>query len=360
LSNALQVDKVIRGKGYLEFKGLIVETCGPDVAVNCELFQSNTTAHWLLWEYLEPSSILTSGNTYISPLFYFLRNRLQIHLYDIDPNTMQPDLNHIEGILKVHSPSILHIPTIAGIIPENTDELVKLADKYNCVLVEDAAHSFGCYSSKGVKSGTWADFTVFSFHASKPLSTVEGGAIVSPDRTVRNQKTSNILSSLAMIGNQGKCDPFDSLIHSIGHSARLPEFLALIGLAYLDCFDEVIEKLSRLASVYDKELKCDGVTTFDLSGTSYYKYPIYFRNIKSVNTFKKLCSEFSIKLPASVYETPIYSQPVFIEYQGFRNPLDGVEKFSKKHVCLPLHLKMSRNNLKDVIKVVKYSCYGET
>ncbi|WP_249712927.1 DegT/DnrJ/EryC1/StrS family aminotransferase, partial [Bacillus cereus] len=61
--------------------------------------------------------------------------------------------------------------------PVVIDVIMDIARKHERVVIEDGAHSFGA-SYKGRKVGTQADMTMFSFHPVKPLTTAEGGIVV--------------------------------------------------------------------------------------------------------------------------------------------------------------------------------------
>ncbi|EDO7048716.1 UDP-4-amino-4,6-dideoxy-N-acetyl-beta-L-altrosamine transaminase, partial [Campylobacter coli] len=61
------------------------------------------------------------------------------------------------------------------------DEISNLAKKYNIPLIDDASHALGS-EYKGKKVGSMADLSIFSFHPVKPITTFEGGAVVSNNK----------------------------------------------------------------------------------------------------------------------------------------------------------------------------------
>lgn len=61
--------------------------------------------------------------------------------------------------------------------PADIDSIMEIARKHNLLVIEDGAHSLGA-EYKGKKVGTFADMTMFSFHPVKPITTGEGGIIV--------------------------------------------------------------------------------------------------------------------------------------------------------------------------------------
>ena len=97
---------------------------------------------------------------------------------DIDPETHLLDPQRVEERITPHTTGILPVHLWGR--PCDTAALEDIARRHNLRLLYDAAHAFG-NSHQGKMIGNFGDAEVFSFHATKFLNSLEGGAIVTND-----------------------------------------------------------------------------------------------------------------------------------------------------------------------------------
>ena len=128
------------------------------------------------------------------------------------------------------------------------------------VVIADAAHSFGALY-KGKKSGTAADFTCFSFHAVKNLTTAEGGAATWLDRDgIDNDELYKEYMHLSLHGQSkdafSKTAPgsWEYDILTTGYKCNMTDILAGFGLAQLERFDTLKQKRISIVKRYDEAL----------------------------------------------------------------------------------------------------------
>jgi len=95
-------------------------------------------------------------------------------LIDIDPRTLNIDVNAIEAAINEHTKAIIPVH-VAGQAAD-MDPILEIAEKHNLVVLQDAAHALPTYY-KGRLIGSFGDMTAFSFYATKPLATGEGGML---------------------------------------------------------------------------------------------------------------------------------------------------------------------------------------
>ncbi len=65
--------------------------------------------------------------------------------------------------------------------PAKMDEIKAICDKYNAVIVEDAAESLGA-TYKGIQTGTFGDYSIFSFNGNKIITGSSGGMLLTDDK----------------------------------------------------------------------------------------------------------------------------------------------------------------------------------
>ena len=125
------------------------------------------------------------------------------------------------------------------------DEIACIAKEHNLIWVSDSSHSFGG-SYKGRRVGGIADVSIFSFHAIKPITTAEGGAIMTNDGEIY-ALASKILNHGVIKGEAWEYD----CIHS-GFNFRLSEIGAALGLSQLEKIQSFFSKRGEIAKFYDE------------------------------------------------------------------------------------------------------------
>lgn len=165
---------------------------------------------------------------------------------DINPDTMNIDVNLIEDLITERTKMILPID-YAG-IPCDIDKIMEIADKYGLMVMEDAAQSFHSYY-KGKPCGADADFTAFSFHESKNVSCGEGGALVI--------NRENLVERAAIIQEKGtdRAKVLEGLQKNygwvdIGSSFLLSDISAAMLYAQIEKAEEIVNKRSLITEAY--------------------------------------------------------------------------------------------------------------
>ncbi len=177
--------------------------------VICPSMTFIATAHALEWEGLQPV------------------------FADICPKTHNIDPTKIEALINEKTSAILAVHLWGRAAP--VEALTEIAKRYNLSLFFDAAHAIGC-THRGRPIGSFGQAEVFSFHATKVVSSFEGGAICTND--------SEIAEKLRLLRNFGFAG-VDRVV-SIGTNAKMNEICAAMGLTSLEALPEVIEHNSRI------------------------------------------------------------------------------------------------------------------
>lgn len=205
----------------------------------------------------EGTSVITSPYTFISTSSAALHLNASIQYCDIEKDTYNIDPDQIETILK--KDRALANPRIKAIIPIHIagnvcrmNDILTLAKKYDVYVIEDAAHSFPSKTDQGY-AGTLGDIGVFSFYATKTITTAEGGMVCTADddlakrmttmrmhgidRTVWDRYTSNKAS--------WEYDVIDA-----GYKYNLPDILAALGREQLKKADLFLSKRRNIINQY--------------------------------------------------------------------------------------------------------------
>jgi len=175
-----------------------------------------------------------------------------------------------------HDLAAVWLVHIGGHIAFDTPRIAEFCKQRGLILLEDCAHAHGA-SWSGRKPGTWGDAGIYSFYATKSISTGEGGMLVSGH--------AGLIDFAKQYRNYGK---FDYAVEGLNY--RMSEFTAALGAVQVDRMDEitawkneVAEK--RLHPRYTKRLR---MPPGMVSG--FYKYIVFEPIEKSTGkVYDKLC-----------------------------------------------------------------------
>ncbi|WQY69412.1 UDP-4-amino-4,6-dideoxy-N-acetyl-beta-L-altrosamine transaminase [Helicobacter pylori] len=221
----------------------------------------------------------------------------------------------------------------------------KLCKKHSLSFLSDSSHALGSeYQNK--KVGGFALASVFSFHAIKPITTAEGGAVVTND--------SELYEKMKLFRSHGmlKKDFFEGEVKSIiGHNFRLNEIQSALGLSQLKKAPLLMQKREEIALVYDRIFKDNPYFTplhpLLKDKSSNHLYPILMD--QKFFTFKRSILESLHKLGilAQVHYKPIYQYQL---YQQLFNtaPLKSAEDFYNAEISLPCHANLNLESVQNI------------
>ncbi len=220
----------------------------------------------------------------------------------------------------------------------------KLCKRHSLSFLSDSSHALGSeYQNK--KVGGFALASVFSFHAIKPITTAEGGAVVTNDGELYEKM--KWFRSHGMI----KKDFFEGEVKSIGHNFRLNEIQSALGLSQLKKAPLLMQKREEIALVYDRIFKDNPYFTplhpLLKDKSSNHLYPILMR--QKFFTCKKLILENLHKrgILAQVHYKPIYQYQL---YQQLFNtaPLKSAQDFYRAEISLPCHANLNLESVQNI------------
>ncbi|GAA8450764.1 UDP-4-amino-4,6-dideoxy-N-acetyl-beta-L-altrosamine transaminase [Helicobacter pylori] len=220
----------------------------------------------------------------------------------------------------------------------------KLCKKHSLSFLSDSSHALGSeYQNK--KVGGFALASVFSFHAIKPITTAEGGAVVT--------NNSELYEKMKLFRSHGmlKKDFFEGEVKSIGHNFRLNEIQSALGLSQLKKAPLLMQKREEVALVYDRIFKDNPYFTplhpLLKDKSSNHLYPILMD--QKFFTFKRSILESLHKLGilAQVHYKPIYQYQL---YQQLFNtaPLKSAEDFYNAEISLPCHANLNLESVQNI------------
>ncbi|WQS44551.1 UDP-4-amino-4,6-dideoxy-N-acetyl-beta-L-altrosamine transaminase [Helicobacter pylori] len=224
------------------------------------------------------------------------------------------------------------------------ESIQELCKKHSLSFLSDSSHALGSeYQNK--KVGSFALASVFSFHAIKPITTAEGGAVVTND--------SELYEKMKLFRSHGmlKKDFFEGEVKSIGHNFRLNEIQSALGLSQLKKAPLLMQKREEVALTYDRIFKDNPYFTplhpLLKDKSSNHLYPILMD--QKFFTFKRSILESLHKrgILAQVHYKPIYQYQL---YQQLFNtaPLKSAEDFYNAEISLPCHANLNLESVQNI------------
>lgn len=253
--------------------------------------------------------------------------------YTIDPNKLEKVINKkTKAIIPVH---------LYG-LPADMDEIMKISQKHNLIVIEDCAQAHGA-EYKGRKVGTFGLLATFSFFPSKNLGAYgDAGCITTND--------DNLAKISRMIGNHGQVKKHEHKIE--GRNSRLDGIQAAILSVKLSHIDEWNKQRINKAALYNKLLfKNNNVVLPEAPSYSKHVYHIFGIQIenrdKIQNKLKENDIESSIHYPIALPFLDLYKKIGF-EKKDF--PV--AEKIVKKIISIPIYPELKKDQIKFICDIL--------
>jgi dTDP-4-amino-4,6-dideoxygalactose transaminase len=188
--------------------------------------------------------VITTPLTWVATSNVILEVGARPVFVDIDPVTRNIDLARVEAAITLRTRAI--IPVDLSGLPVDRDQLYAIAKSRRLRVVEDAAQSFGS-TWKGRRIGSFGDFSSFSFHSNKNITTSEGGCLVMNDDREASLAEQYRLQGVVRTGLDGM------EVELVGGKFNMTDIAARIGLGQLPHLDSFTARRRLLAKAYFEE-----------------------------------------------------------------------------------------------------------
>ena len=307
----------------------------------------------------EGDEVITTPMTFASTANCILFRGATPVFTDIDPNTLNVDPAEIEKNITKRTRAI--IPVHFGGLPCDMDEIGGLARDHGLLVIEDAAHALGALY-RGRKVGSISEFTTFSFHPVKHITTGEGGLVTTPTQdaaaAMRGFRNHGIGVGARERQDRGQ---YYYEINELGFNYRITDFQCALGLSQLERLDEFLNRRKELAGLYFRKLQgVPGITLPPLpkeEGTTHAWHLFVVQLDEEVlrasrdQYFKALRAE---NVGVNVHYIPVYLHPYYQRVLGTGEGLcPRAEAYFKRSLTLPLHVGMSEGDVDRVVLAIQ-------
>lgn len=291
---------------------------------------------------LKNSEVITTPLSFVATCNMLLENNAKPIFCDIktDGNINE---SKIASLITQNTKAIVSVD-YAGKSVE-VEKIREIAKEHNLIWISDSSHSFGG-EYKGVKIGNFADSTIFSFHALKPITTGEGGALATNDEEIYHK------AKLIRSHGLSKKSLWNSEVNQSGFNFRLTDIASALGRSQLKKIESFIAIREEIARFYDETFKdnpyFDTLPIPNFIKSTRHLYPIFLKQnlwCSKEDIFSTLQRE---GLGVQVHYKPIHLYPLYSPHA----PLYMAENFYKAELSIPCHQKMDLKSAKECSEIL--------
>lgn len=308
----------------------------------------------------EGDEVITSPLTFVASSNCVLYEGGTPVFADVDEETYLLSIEQMKAKLTSKTKAI--IPVDFSGQPIKMQAFQAFACENNLVMIQDAAHSFGA-SYDGQPVGSVADMTMLSFHPVKPVTTAEGGVIVTNNelyaKKLRLFRSHGITRDLQELERESE-GPWYYEMQELGYNYRMTDMQAALGLSQINRLDRFINLRNEIAAKYDaafQALEDKGwiwrpvVSEHAHSGWHLY---ILRLNLDSLSVDRRQIFEAlrAENIGVNVHYIPVYLNPYYTKL-GYEQGLCPIaESLYATFITLPLFPKMDDRDVEDTIQAV--------
>ena len=373
VAEALRSGWITTGPRTKEFERLIANKCTTSKAV---CLNSATACMESILRALNigpGDEVITSAYTYTASASVVCHVGATLRLVDTQPNSFEMDYGKLADSINENTKVI--IPVDLGGVVCDYDKIFEVVESKKhlfkpnndlqaafgrVVVLADGAHAFGA-DWHGRPCGSIADFTSFSFHAVKNLTTAEGGALTWVDREgVDNEALYKHFQLLSLHGQnkdalaKTKLGSWEYDIIAPYYKCNMTDVMAAIGLAQFKRYPSLLARRRQIINQYDEALKGMPVQVLDHYGDDHnstghlYLTRLHGKTVEERNEVIVKMAERGIA--CNVHYKPL---PMMTAYRALGFDIKDYPNAFKQYeneVTLPLHTRLSDEDVAYVIE----------
>lgn len=297
-------------------------------------------------------------------------------IVDISKDSFEMDYDALDEYINENTKAIVPVDLggavcdfdkIYNCVERNKDKFVPANEIQKgfgrIVIMSDCAHGFGA-EKNGIKTGNFADFTCYSFHAVKNLTTVEGGAVTWKNiEGFDNEEIYKQYMNLSLHGqtkdalNKNKAGAWEYDIVSPAYKCNMTDLQGAIGLAQLERYETMLERRKTIINRYNSILDEYNVTYLKHETEEYTSSGhLYLMHVNGIDEAERnnLINSFAEKgVATNVHYKPL---PMLTAYQNLGYDIKDFPNafnYYKNEITLPLYSKMTDEELDYVVNVIE-------
>ena len=381
-SEAIRSGWITTGPKTKEFERQIAAFCGTEKAVclNSQTACAEMALHVLG---IGPGDeVIVPAYTYTATAAVVCHVGAKLVFVDVQQDNLQMDYDSLEQLINERTKAI--IPVDLGGIPCDYDRIFEIVEKKRplfspaneiqraigrIAVCADTAHAFGAVWH-GKPVGSIADFSSFSFHAVKNLTTAEGGALTW--NTIPGIEDEEIYHQLQLLSLHGqskdalaktKLGAWEYDILGPWYKCNMTDIMASIGIAQLKRYPELLKRRKEIIEKYN-----EGLADLDVRVLKHYGDDFsssgHLYLVRLNGKTREECNKIIIKMAEAGVATNVHYKPLplLTAYKdlGFDiKDYPNAYAMYDNEITLPLHTKLSDEEVDYVIDTFRKSLNEE-
>jgi dTDP-4-amino-4,6-dideoxygalactose transaminase len=304
------------------------------------------------WPGLEDGDeVLATSLTCTASNFPILANNLNIKWVDVDPTTLNMDLDDLSRKISPKTKAIMLVHW--GGYPNDLDRIKEIQNKcfelygFKPAVIEDGAHSFGS-KYKGKYIGNHGNMTMYSLQAIKHITSIDGGLLLLPHQELYDR--AKLLRWYGIDRNSNRKDfRCEADIQEWGFKFHMNDVCATVGMENLKHADEIVSRHQSNAKFYDEHLQnIPGLTTLTRHEGHESAFWIYSMLVEDRDGFYKHMKDCGIVV-SQVHERNDKHTCV----EDYKSSLPTLDKIIGKVVSIPVGWWVTDEDRQYIVDCIK-------
>lgn len=320
--------------------------------------------------------VITTAYTYTASASVVCHVGAKLVLIDTQKDSYEMDYEKLEQAITENTKAIISVD-LAGIIG-NYEKLFSIAERKKALfhpankiqermgriaVLADAAHALGA-EKDGKRCGEIADFTSFSFHAVKNLTTAEGGALVWRDiEGIDNEALYKQFMLFSLHGQskdalaKTQLGAWEYDIVEPYFKCNMTDIMASLGLAQLRRYPRLLARRKEIIGKYNEALKDENVTVLNHYGENHTSSGHLYL-VRLNGKTREECNEIITKMAERGVATNVHYKPLPM-LSAYKNQGFSIDDYPNAYdlfaneITLPLHTKLTDEEVEYVMECFK-------
>ena len=376
VSEALKSGWITTGPKTKEFEKKIAEYCHTTKSVCLNSATAGLELTLRLMGIKEGDEVITTAYTYTATCSCICHTGATPVLVDTLPDSLEMDPEKVREAITDKTKAIICVD-LGGVVYSHYEEIFDIVEEKKhlfkpsskrqeqlgrIMVMADGAHAFGA-NRKGLMAGQIADFTVYSFHAVKNLTTAEGGAVTWSENVLKaGIDEEEMYKEFMLMSLHGQSK--DALAKTqIGaweydivaplYKCNMTDIMAAIGLAQLRRYDGMLARRREIIEKYNEALKDKPVVVLDHYGDDYASSG-HLYIVRLLGKTREECNDIIIKLGEKDIATNVHYKPLPM-HTAYKNLGFDIKDYPNAYamfeneITLPLHTGLTDEQVDYVI-----------
>jgi perosamine synthetase len=297
----------------------------------------------------EGDEVILPSFTFIAAAHAVLYRRARPVFADIDPYTLNLTPEAVERAITPRTRAIIAVHTFG--YPADLGPILDIAARHGVRVIEDACEALGA-ECLGKKAGAVGDFGVFGFYPNKPITTGEGGMLVTGDR--------QLAETVRALRNQGRRAADGWLDHSLlGYNYRISEINCALGLSQMKRIDAILAQRENRAASYRERLRAFPDLILPAVEAPDGRLCWFVFVVRLAESFAReerdgvLAFLAARGIGCAPYFAPVHRQPLYEPYAGSGCDLSVTERVAQRTLALPFFNRLTDGEIDEVCRALR-------